>query len=471
MASLDAALDAGDAAQATAELGRVRQALRLAAVELEDAKATLDRGAELLSDAAYELGLQLLEASAASPSTTTCAIADARGTVRAIELGAAALGDPAPVLAALGPISRALDAAAAGALADRFALARATGQVGLALRVLAGARGTRVRPPVAPLVESDTAVSALTLPRPRARVRPEVAAVGARLFADRRLSRGSRRACAGCHLPTRAFADGLRTPPSLDATPISRNTPSLTYGYLSAAQRWDGRVIAPEDQALSVLHTSSEMGVTSDEIVRVVEADPDARDAMKAAFPDGVTAKNVSLAIAGYVEALARGDARIDRAARGELALSADERAGFDVFVGKGRCSRCHVPPSFGGSRPREFQVPVFAVLGVPAREGSRALDPDLGRAAVTGRDVDRHAFKTPTVRDAAATAPYFHNGAFATLEAVVDFYDRGGGVGLGVAGVTREQQDPDVRPLKLSADERRALLVFLKETLRDPSR
>lgn len=468
LARLDAALDAKDCAGARTALSQARRALTLAPVELEAAKATLQRGAEVLSDAAYELGLELMEASASPPATTGAAVADARGTITAIEQGAATLGDARGVVAALAPVREALDAAGAtGTLADRLPLVRATGLAGAAVRALAARRGWQVRPPVAPLFEADEAISALTLPRQRARVRPEVAALGARLFVDAKLSRGHKRACAGCHLPSRAFADGLRVPPSLDATQITRNTPSLTYSYLAAAQRWDGRVIAPEDQALSVLHNASEMGVTAAQIEQVVRDDPPARAAMEAAFRDGVTSANVSAAIAAYVETLARTDARIDRAARGELELGADERAGFDVFVGKGRCARCHVPPSFGGSRPRDFQVAVYAVLGVPAREGSRALDADKGRGGVTGRPEDLRAFKTPTLREIAATAPYFHNGGFATLEGVVDFYDKGGGVGAGVAGITRERQDPDVRPLRLTPDERRALLVFLRETLR----
>lgn len=468
MAELDAALAAKDCGRAVAALSQVKRALALAPVELEAARATLQRGAEVLSDAAYELGLQLLEASSSTPATAECVVADADGTRRALELGAAPLGDAQAVTEALAPVRAALEgASAARQLVDRAALARATGLAGAAIREIGRARGWQVRPPIAPLVEGDRAISALTLPRPRTRVRPDVAALGARLFADRRLSRGGRRSCATCHDPRRAFTDGLRTPASLDASPIDRNTPSLSYAYLSAAQRWDGRVIAPEDQALSVLHTASEMGATSEEIERVVSGDLAARDAMVAAFQDGVTAANVSRAIAAYVETLARGGARIDRAARGELELSRDERAGFDVFVGKGRCARCHVPPLFGGSRPRDFQVPIFAVLGVPAREGSRAADRDRGRAGVTGRPEDEGAFKTPTLRDVGLTAPYFHHGGFATLEAVVDFYDRGGGAGAGVEGVTAERQDPDVRRLNLSSEERRVLLVFLQETLR----
>ena len=115
------------------------------------------------------------------------------------------------------------------------------------------------------------------------------------------------------------------------------------------------------------------------------------------------------------------------------------------------------MPPVFSGSRPPDFTAPVFAVLGVPSAPSGRAtsLDADRGRG---GGD-----FRVPTVRNVGRTAPYFHNGRYATLEQVVDFYDRGGGKGI---GVDVPNQDPEIRPLHLSAEEKRVLLVFLREAL-----
>ena len=125
------------------------------------------------------------------------------------------------------------------------------------------------------------------------------------------------------------------------------------------------------------------------------------------------------------------------------------------------------MPPFFGGSRPLDFAVPVFAVIGVPVSPAGHALDPDRGRALITHRAADERAFKTPTVRDVARTAPYFHHGRFARLEDVVAFYNKGGGRGF---GLEVPNQDPDVRPLQLTAEEERALLVFLREALLDAS-
>jgi cytochrome c peroxidase len=191
----------------------------------------------------------------------------------------------------------------------------------------------------------------------------------------------------------------------------------------------------------------------------VVASDPAYADGFRARFEDGVTPGNIGLALAAFeARELVPGEAPIDRFARGDDgALSADERAGLDVFAGKGRCARCHVPPVWSGSRPPDFTAPIFAVLGVPSAPGTTVLDADRGRGAGD--------FRVPTVRNVTRTAPYFHNGRYATLDQVVDFYDRGGGKGVGVDVM----QDPEIRPLHLSADEKRLLLVFLRQALTDP--
>jgi cytochrome c peroxidase len=142
-----------------------------------------------------------------------------------------------------------------------------------------------------------------------------------------------------------------------------------------------------------------------------------------------------------------------------------DLTRGLDVFAGIGRCARCHVPPLWGGSRPTDFAVPIYANIGTTAGPGKAVLDDDIGRAGVTKRDRDRGSFKTPTVRDLVKTAPYMHNGRFGTLEDVVDFYDKGGGRG---AGVDIQSQDPDVLPLHLTPEDRRSLLLFLRDGLKD---
>jgi cytochrome c peroxidase len=225
-------------------------------------------------------------------------------------------------------------------------------------------------------------------------------------------------------------------------------------------------VITPEDQALGVLFTPAEMGSTESEIEAAVRGDASYRDEFARLFSDGVTAKNVVRAMAEHLKTLSPASSPIDRFSRGETtALTQEESRGFDVFAGVGRCSRCHVPPTFAGTRPTDFSSAVYSVIGVPVRPKQPAIDPDLGREGVSHRAADAHGFKSPTLRNLTRTAPYFHNGAFSSLDEVIDFYDRGGGRGAGVAVVN---QDPDVRPLSLSADDKHALLVFLKTGLLD---
>lgn len=150
------------------------------------------------------------------------------------------------------------------------------------------------------------------------------------------------------------------------------------------------------------------------------------------------------------------GAAPIDRFARGdEKALSPDERRGFDVAAGKARCFRCHAPPLFGLTFPPTFRTSIAAITGVTKGPTSKDLDPSPAVAT----DV-------PSLRNIDKTAPYFHNSAFPTLESVVDFYDRGGGRGL---GADVPDQHPDVRKLDLTPDEKKALLRFLRVSLSDP--
>lgn len=473
--AIDAALAARDCAAVKSQRFQITSALGLARLEIVDDHGLADaRAAQALSDAAYELGLAVLEARGSSSRFDEADRGEALGIADAIEAGIAALfpSPPEDLSRAVGQV-RAIRAAVEraptmAALTDRARLARATGTIGLSLRRAAAARGLSVRGPYrGPSSAPDSAVSALSLPPPRRPIDPELAALGARLFSDARLSAGNRRSCASCHVPARAYTEPRATPTSLDPSiTLRRNTPTLLYDGWHATQLWDGRVVTAETQALRVVHNRAELGLDDAELVARVRADPAYAAAFAARGTSGITAAAIGAALGAYVASLGSGSAPVDAFARGDdAALSAELRRGLDVFVGPGRCARCHVPPLWGGSRPTDFAVPVYSVLGVPASPDGRARDDDPGRYGVTHREIDRGAFKTPTVRDIAKTAPYMHHGRYATLEQVVDFYDRGGGKGL---GLEVPNQDPDVRPLHLSAEDRRALLSFLREGLLD---
>lgn len=487
---LDGAIARGDLAEAARQVQQIERGLLLAEAELDRSGLALEPAANALSEAAYELGALLLEATPDLPADTEAILADTTGTIDGIVLGGQAIAEQLGVsdsnTSALRRIEERLIqqlhmASPPSPLHDRAGLALATGRLGAALRGIAAKGGVRTRLPYlarVPVAEQGALepVSILTLPGPRraaesAAERHALAAVGRQLFFDKRLSRGDVRACSSCHQPERGFADGIPRAASLDpAVPALRHTPTLLYTSLAAAQLWDGGTVSPASQALAVIHRRAEMGLDAAELAAKLGAIPAYRDALSDGAGQVSPARAAAALVAFESEALAPADAPIDRFARGdEGALSPEMRRGLDVFASRGRCARCHVPPSFGGSRPLDFAVPVFAVIGVPdAPTGhalALALDPDRGRALVTHQGADEHAFKTPTVRDVARTAPYFHHGRFARLEDVVRFYDEGGGRGL---GLDVPNQDPDVRPLKLSAEEQRALLVFLREALLD---
>ena len=148
------------------------------------------------------------------------------------------------------------------------------------------------------------------------------------------------------------------------------------------------------------------------------------------------------------------------------MPYSSEERLGFNLFMGKGLCGTCHFAPLFNGTVPPAYTQTESEVIGVPSRAVTRnaSIDPDVGRIAITRRPTQRHAFKTPTLRNVELTAPYMHNGVYRTLEEVLDFYNRGGGAGIG-SEVPNQTLPFD--KLNLTSAEQRAIIVFLR-TLTD---
>lgn len=187
------------------------------------------------------------------------------------------------------------------------------------------------------------------------------------------------------------------------------------------------------------------MALRPDSAARKLDADSALVARFAAAFgkprDQSLTGQAMSIAVAAYVRSLQALNSRFDRAVRGDTAaLTAAERRGFNLFMGRAACATCHFPPLFGGTLPPTYLESEPEVIGVPATRGTRGarVDDDPGVFAIDRAPLHRHAFKTPTVRNVALTAPYMHNGVFRTLEEVVDFYDRGGGNGLGCACPTR---------------------------------
>jgi cytochrome c peroxidase len=269
--------------------------------------------------------------------------------------------------------------------------------------------------------------------------------LGRKLFFDPILSADNKVACASCHRPERGFASGEARPRGIGGRRGRRKAPTLFNRAYGASFFWDGRETALETQALRPIEDPTEMGARVSDVVQRLREHKEYPALFTAAFTDGVTAANLGKALASFERVLVRGDSPIDRFRRkGEhAALTPQVRHGLWLYESKGRCWQCHSGPNFSDEQ--------FHNTGV-----SWAREPlDLGRFEVTRRPADRGKFKTPTLRGLSLTAPYMHDGSIATLEDVVEFYNRGGGA--------NPHRDPILAPLGLNAEERRDLVAFLK--------
>jgi len=294
----------------------------------------------------------------------------------------------------------------------------------------------------------------------------EEIALGESLFFDPVLSNDGSRSCASCHEPAKAFTDGRVRSASRSGHAVLRNAPTMLNAGLQVGTFYDLRTTYLEDQIADVLQNVEEMhGPASSAAERLARL-PAYVDRFRTAYPSAdssaTSGVNLRRAIAAYVRSLTSLNSRVDRAFRGDTtALSAVERQGLNLFMGKARCATCHFVPLFNGTVPpayQESEVEVLGVPGTPAIRGAR-IDADSGRARVTRSPLHLYAFKTPTVRNVALTAPYMHNGVYATLEQVVDFYNRGGGAGI---GIRLANQTLPADSLGLTKAEQQAVVRFL---------
>jgi cytochrome c peroxidase len=271
-------------------------------------------------------------------------------------------------------------------------------------------------------------------------------ALGKLLYFDKRLSKDMSIACASCHNPYHGFADPGRTSSGVGFKPGARNSPTVLNRLFSADQFWDGRAKDLEFQAHGPLTNPVEMAMGShDEVVERVKAVTGYAPLFKKAFgQDTIDLDRIGKAIATYERTVVTGDSPYDRYQAGDKdALSASAVRGMALFNGKGNCKVCHAGFNFTDES--------YQNIGV----GMDRPTPDAGRFDVTKDAADRGKFKTPTLRNVVQTAPYMHDGSEATLEEVVDFYDRG--------GIANPNLSKEIKPLKLSGSEKRDLVAFLE--------
>ena len=293
----------------------------------------------------------------------------------------------------------------------------------------------------------------------------ELIELGKVLFFDPILSGNNSRACASCHQPSNAFADGKVKAIAFDFKEvINRNTPTLINSGFQKSQFWDQRVQFLEDQITDVMSNPKEMHGDMQHAVDKIKNSPDYRELFRSAFEDTdpVTARNIQSSLAWYIRSLQGLNSRFDRYMRGDKSkMSEEEIHGLNLFMGKGKCGTCHFMPLFNGSVPPMFFETESEVLGVPERpDTSKAVvDVDLGKFHTYNRALHKNSFKTPTVRNASLTSPYMHNGVYETLEEVIDFYNRGGGSGIGIKLLN---QTIPFDHLNLTRDEQRHIISFL---------
>lgn len=279
---------------------------------------------------------------------------------------------------------------------------------------------------------------------------PEKVALGKLLFFDPRLSVNNKISCSTCHQSAKGLSDGL--PRSFGPeVELSRNSMTLWNVAYTPTVHFDGNRTSLEHQVERSI-PSVGMGQSYPELLEELGAVPEYRRRFGRVFPDGITQVNITRAIAAFERTLLSYGSPFDRDhPGGRRTLTAEQRTGRELFFSaRTACSSCHVAPLFTDNQ--------WHNLGVP-QVGPRAIDD--GRSVVTGNDADKGAFKTPTLRNIALTAPYMHNGVFNTLDEVVAFYVAGGGPAPNKSRL--------MKPLALTPEEQKALVAFL-ESLTDPA-
>jgi len=266
--------------------------------------------------------------------------------------------------------------------------------------------------------------------------------LGRMLFFDPVLSGTKTQACASCHNPALSWQDGLPRGVGANMEPMAVRTPTLLNVAWTPKLGWDGHFRDLESVAFGPITNPGIMNMPEKELIARLSAIPGYVKAFHTAFGDtGVSKHNIELALATFERSIVAGEAPFDRWINGDkTAISAAAKRGFDLFNGKAHCSACHSGWSFTDSS--------FHDVGV-------ATGKDIGRGRLfpTSESL-RYAFKTPTLRDVDRRAPYMHDGSVATLEKVIDLYNRG--------GIDRPSRAEDVRPLGLTAQDKADLIAFL---------
>ena len=265
--------------------------------------------------------------------------------------------------------------------------------------------------------------------------------LGRQLFEDARLSGDESLSCASCHPKEMAYADATPLSEGAGGQPMPRHTPTVLNSAYYRYINWDGKFANISQLVLGVLANPRNMNMQDESVlVARLESVPEYRAQFSDVFDGPPTKQRVALAIDAYVRRLTTPNSPFDRYAAGDpRALTEAQKRGLVLFVGKADCAMCHRGPNFADDQ--------FHALGIAGE--------DTGRFKVTGVEADRYAFKTPTLRNVALTAPYMHDGSVSTLREVIDFYNAGGG--------GQRPKSPLLRRLELTEREKADLEAFME--------
>jgi cytochrome c peroxidase len=325
--------------------------------------------------------------------------------------------------------------------------------------------------PTAPLGITTPLAEVIPADNPLTRAKVEL---GRQLYFDPRLSRDGTVACASCHHPERGWADGAPVSTGIEGQKGGRSAPTIVNRLLGPTQFWDGRAASLEEQALGPIQNPIEMGFTHEEALALLNSIEGYKLQFEAVFGGPATAERLGKALASFERTVVSGASKWDHyeqalpyfdyepedgdepeflakmqrilEAEKEHRLSDAAVRGRDLFFGKAQCSACHVG--------QDLTDESFHNLGI----GMEAQEPDLGRFVVTQNEKDKGAFRTPTVRNIALTAPYMHDGSLKTLREVVEHYAKG--------GTKNPWLSEKIFPLELGEEEKQDLVTFLEEGL-----
>ena len=282
------------------------------------------------------------------------------------------------------------------------------------------------------MLVAATALAANTSPAPQA-------VIGWKLFFDPLLSRPKNTSCATCHNPDKAFGDGLPLGKGAYGQSLPRHTPSVVNLQDATHLFWDGRAASLEEQAIAPMTNPIEMAMTPSDIVARVTAQPHYQRAFAALGVQNIRMDDIIGAIAAFERALVTGPTRFDRWLQGEKeALNAAQQRGRMIFFTRGQCAICHIGDNFTDH--------AFHNVGTGTAD-------DLGRFAVTQAAPDRGRFKTPSLRNWKGREPFMHDGRFASMRDVLQFYSNPPAPQVG---------ESELDPLELDEDEIADLLAFL---------